>query len=377
MKININDLSLQRPTWAEINLDALHSNYLKVRDLVSPARVLAVIKADGYGHGALGIAAELEKASVPWFGTATAAEAIELRDAGVKTPILVLGALIPDQLPILESYDISISVHTVEFWNELAAFTKRTSRSVNVHLKVDTGMGRLGMSEAEAVSVLKQNESRITINGIFTHFACADIPEDRSTLNQIERFNVFLKSCGREFSEIHAANSAAVLNYPQSHYNLVRPGLLLYGLDPSGNQTDLKPVLTLKSKIVALRKIRKGESIGYGRTFAADRDSLIATIPMGYSDGLRRRLSNKLDVEVRGKMCRIAGTISMDLCMIDVTDVPGISLYDTVTVLGPHNNAWHWAKLLDSIAWEVFCLIGSRVPRVYYRNGIPTHVYYP
>jgi alanine racemase len=377
LKININDLSLQRPTWAEVDLDALHSNYVKVRDFVSPARVLSVIKADGYGHGALAVARELEQAGTAWFGTATAAEAIELREAGIKTPVLVLGGLVPDQLPLLLKYDFSITVHAVEFWKELVSFVQKTQRDASVHLKVDTGMGRLGLTEKEAAQILNQNAAGIEIRGIFTHFATADIREDLPTLTQIERFNSFLKQHANHVSEVHAANSAAVLNFPESHYNLVRPGLLLYGLSPNQAGMDLKPVLTIKSKIVALHSLKKGQSIGYGRTFEAARDSLIATIPIGYSDGLRRRLSNKLEVEVRGQMCRVAGTISMDLCMIDITDVAGIQMYDTVTVLGPRNGAWYWANLIDSIPWEIFCLIGARVPRVYFKNGAITDVYYP
>ena len=377
MKTSISNLPLQRPTWAEVDLDALHSNTLKILNKVAPGRILAVVKADGYGHGALAIARELAKTGVAYFGTATVEEAIEIRDAGIKTPLVVLGAMTPEQLPILNQYDFYPSVHTLNFYEALSAYV-RNHRPIDVHLKVDTGMGRLGMSEEEAARILQNKAKGIRIQGLFTHFACADIPNDETMHAQIDRFNSFLQSFGSGVPDIHAANSAAILNYPESHYNLVRPGLLLYGLSPMDDATsDLHPVLSIKSKIISLRQICSGQSIGYGRTFVAKRDTRIATVPIGYSDGLRRRLSNKLQVEVRGKLCPIVGNISMDLCMLDITDLPEVDLYDTVTFLGSGITAWDWARLLDSIPWEILCLIGARVPRVYFKNGKIADVYYP
>jgi alanine racemase len=246
-----------------------------------------------------------------------------------------------------------------------------------VHLKVDTGMGRLGMTEQETAEIIQNPVPEIRVQGLFTHFACADTRNDESMHMQISRFNQFVKTYGGKIPDIHAANSAAILNYPESHYNLVRPGLLLYGLSPCDGGPDLEPVLSIKSRVIALRKIQRGQSIGYGRTFVADRESLIATVPIGYSDGLRRRLSNKLKVDVKGTMCPIVGTISMDLCMLDVTDHPDVQLYDVVTFLGPGNGAWEWARMLDTIPWEILCLIGSRVQRIYYKEGKICDVYYP
>ncbi len=338
---------------------------------------MAVIKADGYGHGAVAMGREFEKAGVPYFGTATVEEALEIRQAGISTPILVLGGMTLEQLPLLRDYEFFPAVHTLQFYDSLATYVRSKGITVHVHLKIDTGMGRLGMSEQETTEILRNPVPEIRIQGLFTHFACADIPNDESMHAQIRSFNEFLKSFGAKIPDIHAANSAAILNYPESHYNLVRPGLLLYGLSPCGPALDLEPVLTLKSKIIALRKIKAGHSIGYGRIFVANRDSLIATVPIGYSDGLRRRLSNRLKVEVNGAMCPIVGSISMDLCMLDVTDHPEVRLYDTVTFLGPGNGAWDWARLLDTIPYEILCLIGARVPRVYYTDGKICDVYYP
>lgn len=377
MKTSISNLPFQRPTWAEINLDALHTNTVKIAELVSPARIMAVIKADGYGHGAVAMAREFEKAGVAYFGTATVEEALEIRQAGISTPMLILGGMTFQQLSLLRNYEFFPTVHNREFYESLVNYVRNTAMTVHVHLKVDTGMGRLGMTEQEAADIIQNPVPGIRIQGLFTHFACADIPNDESMHMQIGRFNEFVKTYGARIPDIHAANSAAILNYPESRYNLVRPGLLLYGLSPCGGGSDLEPILSIKSRIIALRKIQAGQSIGYGRTFVADRESLIATVPIGYSDGLRRRLSNKLKVDVKGTMCPIVGTISMDLCMLDVTDHPDVELYDVATFLGPGNGAWEWAQMLDTIPWEILCLIGSRVQRVYYKEGKICDVYYP
>lgn len=377
MKTSISNLPFQRPTWAEINLDALHANTLKIAAVVSPARIMAVIKADGYGHGAVAMAREFEKAGVAYFGTATVEEALEIRQAGMSTPILVLGGMTLQQLPLLRNFDFFPTIHNREFYDSLANYVSKSGMTVHVHLKVDTGMGRLGMTEQEAAEIIHNPIPGIRIQGLFTHFACADTANDESMHIQISRFNAFLKTYGAKIPDIHAANSAAILNYPESHYNLVRPGLLLYGLSPAGGDPDLEPVLSIKSRIIALRKIQRGQSIGYGRTFVAARESLIATLPIGYSDGLRRRLSNKLKVDVKGIMCPIVGTISMDLCMLDVTDHPDVELYDVVTFLGPGNGAWEWARMLDTIPYEILCLIGPRVQRIYYKEGKICDVYYP
>ncbi len=378
MRINISDLSLQRPTWAEIDLDAIQSNILEVKKLAPAASILAVIKADAYGHGAERIAHQLEP-EVALFGTATVSEAVALRDAGVRVPVLVLGGMTLEQLPMLHAYDLTPVVHSLEFWNAFVAFAQSLGRVVDVHLKLDTGMGRLGMAETDAAHILSQKPANVRINGLMTHFACADIPNDPATLEQLRRFQSFVDTHGAGIRWIHAANSAAILNYPQSHFNLVRPGLLLYGLSPMGDvRKELSPVLSLFSRISALRNVPKGGTIGYSRSFRAERDTLVATIPIGYSDGLRRRLSNKLDVEIRNHMCRVIGNISMDLCMVDVTEIAhDVQISDLVTLIGPRISAWDWAQILDSIAWETFCLLGSRVPRVYKRAGQIIDVYYP
>jgi alanine racemase len=374
---NTNDLSLQRPTWTEIDLDAILSNYLEIKRIVSGAEVMAVVKADAYGHGASVIARALEQANVAFLATATPAEAVQLRQAAISVPILVLSGMTAEQLPLLRHHDFIPTIYDREFLTHLNEFAKRHRRSITVHLKVDTGMGRLGLAAEEAADMLRNPYPYIKIEGVFTHFATADLLDDSFTIEQLNQFARFVGDFPG-IKWVHAANSAAVLNYPQSHFGLVRPGLLLYGISPMGEAPQFKPALSLKSKIIYLNQIQKGEAVGYGRTFVADRESLIATIPVGYSDGLRRSLSNKLMVDVRGKLCRIAGTISMDLSMIDVTDMADeVQLFDEVTLIGPRTTAWDWANLLNTIPYEITCLIGARVPRVYYRGGKIVDVYYP
>jgi alanine racemase len=284
----------------------------------------------------------------------------------------------PEQLPLLRHVDFIPSVYNRKFWTALVEFARVQRRSISAHMKVDTGMRRLGLSLEEAKSLIVEENPYVKIDAVFTHLACAELLQDDYTLEQLRQFTDFVGQCKNQVSYIHAANSAAILNYPASHFNLVRPGLLLYGISPMGVSSSFQPILSLRSKIISLNRIRKGDTIGYGRTFRAERDSLIATIPVGYSDGLRRSLSNRLLVEVRGRLCRVAGTVSMDLCMVDVTELSGeVQLYDIVTLIGPRNTVWDWANLLDTIPYEITCLIGSRVPRVYYKNNQISEVYYP
>jgi alanine racemase len=376
--INISDLSFQRPTWAEIDLDIFRSNYLAIQQAVRPAGVLAVVKADAYGHGAIVLSRELHQMGIERFGTATVLEAIELRKAGIQTPVVVLSGMTVSQLPLLLQYDLIPSVYEFEFLKALDEFTTKHQREVSIHLKVDTGMGRLGFQPEDAAVVLQQRYPYVRVEGVYTHFANADVQDDDYTRLQLQRFVNFLHESDVHVRYRHAANSAAILNFPQSHLDLVRPGLILYGLSPANAVIAQHPILSLKSRIIVLRRIAKGETIGYGRTFQAERDSLIATLPIGYADGLRRNLSNRLEVEVCGKMCQIAGTISMDLCMLDVTDVADqVQLQEEVTFIGPRTTCWDWANLLETIPYEITCLIGARVPRVYLKNGQVCDIYYP
>lgn len=371
-------MKLQRPTWAEINLDALHSNYHKIQKAAPNSKVLAVVKSDAYGHGAAVIAKELQEAGVEYFATATAEEGILLRQNAIRGSILILGGMTPEQFPILLEHDLIPAIYNHEVLFALEALAQLHSRKVKIHIKVDTGMGRLGFSLEDAVQVVSKKYAHIEIDGLFTHLACSDVPNDSYTRGQLTRFQQFLDKYRGLIPHVHAANSGAILQYPESHYDLVRPGILLYGISPLEGRSEYTPILSLKSKIILFHWIKKGETIGYGRTFCAERDSLIATVPIGYSDGLRRSLSNRLDVEVCGRLGRIVGTISMDLCMIDLTDIASqVKPYDEVTFIGSKTTAWDWARLLDTIPYEITCLIGARVPRVYLKQGVVHDIYYP
>lgn len=341
-------------------------------------KILAVVKSDAYGHGAVVLAREFERAGAGFLGTATTAEAVELIRARVKIPIIVLSGITPDEIPLLEEFPFIPSVSNREVVIALDQFGKRINKTIVVHLNVDTGMGRLGFSPAEAEAVLQESYPNVAFEGIYTHFACADIPNDPYTNMQIETFDQLLTKYGSRFKYRHASNSAGVLNYTSGHYDLVRPGLLLYGLSPMDETPDLDPILSLKTKIILLRWIHKGETIGYSRNFTARRDTLIAVVPFGYADGLRRRLSNRLEVDVCGTLCPVAGNISMDLCMIDVTEIADrVKLYDVATFIGPKTTAWDWARLLETIPYEILCLIGARVPRIYLRKNEIVGIYYP
>ncbi|PWT89974.1 MAG: alanine racemase [Acidobacteria bacterium] len=378
MKTSISELPLQRPTWADVNLDSIRSNYLKLTQLANPASVMAVVKSDAYGHGAVHVARELEEAGASFFGVATAAEAIALKQAGIQAAVLVLSGMVPDQLPLLLHHEFIPAVYTSEFFETLVQFASKNNRQVQIHLKIDTGMARLGFDPEDAARLFEKDYPNVRIDGIFTHMACADSTDRNYTERQLRTFQDFLDQYGHRVRYIHAAGSAALLNYPQSKYNLVRPGLLLYGISPISTTSDFSPVLSLKSRIIFLNRVSSGQGVGYGLTFRAQRDSLIATVPFGYADGLRRGLSNRLKVEVCGTICPIVGTINMDLCMIDVTDVQDrVKPYDEITFLGPKTTAWDWANLLNTIPYEITSLIGSRVPRVYYKNGVIHDVYYP
>jgi alanine racemase len=378
LKTNSSELRLQRPTWAEIDLDALHSNYRRIRKAAPHSQVLAVVKSDAYGHGAAIVSKELQESGVVFFATATIEEGILLRKNGITGSIMILGGVTPQQIPLLLDLDLTPVVYNHEVLFALQAFSELHSKKIRIHVKVDTGMGRLGFSPEDASQILQKNYPNIEIDGLLTHLACSDIPEDAHTHEQLRRFQQLVDAYQDKIPHIHAANSGAILQYPESHYGLVRPGILLYGISPLIEPSDFTPILSLKSKIILLHWIKKGDTIGYGRTFTADRDSLIATVPIGYSDGLRRTLSNQLEVEVRGRLCRVAGTISMDLCMLDVTDLSKeVQLYDVATFIGPMTTAWDWAKLLDTIPYEITCLIGARVPRVYLKQGEVHDIYYP
>src|SRR5216683_1244429 len=335
-----------RPTWAEIDLDVLADNYRVIRNCVAPeVKVLAAVKADAYGHGAVECARRLEKEGVDWFGIALPEEGVELRKAGITRSILCLGGFWEGQEDICLQQNLTPVVYRLDMIESLDRAARSVGAIADVHVKIDTGMGRLGVQfdEVPEFCVALKSFPNLRVDGLMTHFAAAD-DHDREdfTKEQLKQFQQavsLFRERGFNPSLIHAANSAATFAFPESWSNLVRPGGALYGFVRDVLPKDiaappLRPVMSLHSRIMLLKKVGKGEKLGYGCTFETARDSVIATIPIGYDDGYRRALSNRGRVVVRGSFAPVVGRVSMDLTLVDVTDIPGVSINDRVTLIG-------------------------------------------
>lgn len=375
---------LQRPTWAEIHLDNLAANFHAIQNKVGPVvRVAAIVKANAYGHGAVECSRRLDAAGADWFGVALPEEGVVLRDAGIAKPILCLSGFWGDQSALCLQHRLTPVVYTIEMIEALDTTARNAGVVADVHLKVDTGMGRLGIrfdQFGEFVSRLSQFRN-IRVDGLLTHFAAADDGScEPLTLDQIKRFEDsvrILSDSGYRPTYLHLANSAAIFSHRESWGNLVRPGGVLYGLwrdvlPPNTTNPGLQPVMSLHSRVCLLKWVEAGETIGYGCTFEASRKSLIATLPIGYHDGYMRGLSNRGNVIVRGKYAPVVGRISMDLTLIDVTNVEGIEVGDKVTLLGVDRDspglsitAEDLAKIAGTLSYEVTCGISDRVPRMY------------
>ena len=374
-----------RPTWAEVELDALAHNLKVVRERVGPqVKVMAAVKADAYGHGAVECARRLQTEGIDWFGVALPEEGIELRRSGIATPILCLGGFWDGQQNACLQHNLTPIVYRLDMIESLNRAAREAGCVADVHVKVDTGMGRLGVQIAEVPEFCQALSGfrNIRVDGLLTHFASADDRDQQDfTKAQLEKFqravSVF-REHGFTPTYIHAANSAATFAFPESRGDLVRPGGALYGfvrdVFPEGDDTPpLRPVLSLHSRIMHLKRVGKGEKLGYGCTFETTRDSVIATIPIGYDDGYRRALSNRGRVIVRGSFAPVAGRVSMDLTLIDVTDISGVSLNDEVVLLGQRGelriSAEDLGEVIDTISYEITCAISTRVPRIYRSTG--------
>jgi alanine racemase len=370
-----------RPTWAEIDLDALGHNFRAIRKQVGPdVKILAAVKANAYGHVAVAVARLLDSEGVDWFGVALPEEGIELRQNGIDQPILCLGGFWREQEGALLKHRLTPVVYRIDMIEAVNRAAADAGITTDIHVKIDTGMGRLGL-KADAISEFCGALSQCTnlhLAGLMTHLASADMPPHNGfTREQLSRFNDAVstfQSRGFAPQHIHAANSAATFGFPESRYNMVRPGGSLYGFSrdvfpPNLPVPELRPVMSLRSRIMLLKELKRGEPLGYGCTFETQRDSLIATLPIGYDDGYHRRLSNRGRVIVRGQFAPVVGRVSMDLTLIDVTDVAGVSLNDEVTLLGKNGGlairAEDIAETIETISYEITCGISLRVPRVF------------
>ncbi|RMH31390.1 MAG: alanine racemase [Nitrospirae bacterium] len=377
------------PLVATISLSALAHNVAVVRQLLSPScKILAVIKADAYGHGAQNIAEALVRQSIPYFGVATVYEGVALRQHGIRQPILIMGGLLPELIPDLLRFQL---IPVIGNWETALALShdlkQRAGTAYPVHLKIDTGMRRLGFSPDDVLALLDHPDlSRIfQFQGLMTHLADADNLDPTFTQQQLQSFENLIQRIrkrGVSIPLIHAANSTAIFRYPEAHLDLVRPGLALYGyhLAPlHDHQVSLKPIMTVSTRIVHLRTVSPGESLGYNGAFRTMRRSRIAVLPIGYYHGLARRLSNRGQVLVRGQRVPIVGKICMDMTMIDVTDVPSVTLGDPVVLIGQqsqgHITAMDIAEWQETVPYEVLCAIGSKASRVY--ESTPTLELHP
>jgi alanine racemase len=376
---------IRRPTIAEINLDALKSNFHQIHKRIDKkAKILAVVKANAYGHGSVRISSELETLGVDFLGVATCEEGIELRKAQITTPIIVLGGFFKRQYSYAKEYDLIPVIYNLESAQELSQCARENNSKIPIHVKIDTGMGRLGILPSET-KVFFQNLKKLNnleIEGVLSHLADNN-QDNQSGLEFTQRQAMLFKQQIEQLHQMgihphyeHLVNSAAIIDKNPDCFNLVRPGIMLYGAYPAKRfkqLIDLKPVMNLKTKIISLKKVSKGTSISYGRTFKCKRESLIATLPIGYADGYSRFLSNKGEVLIRGTKVPIVGVVCMDMVMVDVTEIQGVTLGDDVVLMGSQGNehitAEETAEKIGTISYEVFCGISTRVPRIYKKVG--------
>ena len=362
--------------WAEISLDRLLNNYRIVRKAVGSARIMAAIKADAYGHGAIEVADVLESEGIYMFGVAGIEEGIELREAGITSKILVLSPILYSQIDTILEYDIIPTISELGFFKILDEKLKSLDKPYLVHVEIDTGMTRTGFALEGAIDAITTIASspRVKIDGIFSHFPLADA-NGSFTKGQIDKFKKIIdgiRPTHLDIGSVHLANSSGIFNWPASHHNLVRPGIALYGLRSSPNVAyagDFKPVMALKSRVVNLRTVDAETPVSYGHTFRTKRKSRIATISVGYGDGYPRLLSNKGDVLIRSFRAPIIGTVCMDLIMVDVTDVPEAEIGDVVTLFGRDGDTEisveECANKANTIVYEITSGIGPRVARVF------------
>ena len=375
-------MDLKRLT-AHIDLDALDKNFDNIQAKVSKdITVVGVIKADGYGHGAVEVARELMDRGVEWLAAATIDEAIELRDNGITCRIIILSPVHRDYYHLLLEYDITPAVFSYENAKLLNELALKAGKKFKIHIAVDTGMTRIGfrVNEENADEVKKINELQsLEIEGMFTHFSCADMEDRDYTDMQFDKFNVMinlLEERGIHIPLRHAGNSAAIMRFPEMYINMVRAGVILYGMMPSDevdpSLLEIEPVMSVKSYIAYLKTVPAGVCVSYGATFTTDRETKIATVPVGYADGYPRKMSNQGRVIIRGRYARILGRVCMDQMMVDVTDIPGVQENDEVTVMGRDGDAVIYAEEIadyaETINYEITCGISKRVPRVYFRG---------
>ncbi|MEW5814219.1 MAG: alanine racemase [Spirochaetota bacterium] len=366
-----------RATRAIIHLEHLRRNLRLLRGRIGAGvKICLAVKADAYGHGAVQVSKTALSEGVEFLAVATVSEAIELRNAGIQTPVLLLTPPIPEEIGEIPVYNITPVVAERELITMLAEIGRKRGKQVTVHLKIDTGMGRIGCRPEEAPHLLQliTETPSLKLGGICTHFPVADSADNRATLRQLQQFkdtisNICQKGLPRGI--IHAANSGAIIGTAEAYFDMVRPGILMYGYYPSKEQTriiEVKPLMELETVVVFLKRVPEDTPISYGMTYRTKRETVIATLPVGYGDGYNRLLSNRGKVSINNRFFPIVGRVCMDQCMVDLGPDSNVRMYDRVVLFGPDTeglSAEHIADLIGTIPYEVTCSINKRVPRIY------------
>ncbi len=373
---------IMRPVWAEINLDTIATNTKNIKKLIGDKELIAIVKADCYGHGAVDVVPTLLENGASRLAVAMLTEAIELRENNINAPIVILGYTPLYLGEELINYDIEQTVYDLDYAKELSKIALSLNKKAKIHIAIDTGMGRIGFLPGDdTVKTINEvyNLEGLEVIGIYSHFSTSD-EKDKSYANeQLFKFKKViadLKALGIEIPLKHISNSGAIIDMPETYLNGVRPGIILYGYYPSkevsNDNLSVKPALTLKAKVAHVKELHKDMYISYGKTFKTNKKTIVATLPIGYGDGYPRALSENAKVIVNGKFASILGRICMDQCMIDVTDIENVKTGDEVIILGEEGdlkfNADDMAEALGTINYEILCRIKSRIPRVYIKN---------
>lgn len=369
-----------RPVWAEINLDNYRHNIKVIKKRYPDTKVMAVVKADGYGHGAVQVAEAALRGGAERLAIAIVDEGIELRQAGFEVPIQILGGTGEEQLEQVVDYDLIQTVFELEIVKKLSKIAGQKDKKVKVHLKVDTGMGRVGVRPEEAAEMAEAilKIPNIELEGLMTHFATADEEDKSYTMQQAQGYRLALKEIEEKGIDIpvkHVANSATLIDLPDLKYDMIRPGIISYGLWPSdqvSHQIDVKPVMEWKAEVIYVKEVPAGTGISYGKTYVTEEKTKVATLPLGYADGYSRHLSNKGQVLIKGQRADVIGRVCMDQFMVDVSHIDDINVGDEVVLLGKQGDdfisAEEMAEWIGTINYEVVCDVSKRVPRYYLKN---------